>query len=348
MTPTYTAKDEFAMTLKTLMAHGQKREELINKFFAHRDIPVSVDGKVMQKHELIRSETLDGAALLVPDIVRAINEGAQPAIANLSELYYVFNTVSNAVKVPKGNQYSFGSYAAIAGEGSSVTVDNNRLLYTTIDIIKAMSTVEITREMMQDAEVDLIAREISAAGARIGNTMQSIALYNLQSVAAEASSETVTSATTLKEAINAEIANIQANGYVPDRVMLTPKAGAWLRDELTPGYYAGNDPMHLGAVPELYGVKCYVNPIAPATYSSSTYTPGAGTFGGTNGIGAIVYARDKACAVAIRDPVGTDTPFKDVYKDLTALTATCRFGAGAIHKLDTTNHDLNAAVYISY
>lgn len=349
MTQNYTAQQELAMTLKTLMAPNKTtRDDLIEKFFAHRDLPVSVDGKVMQKHELIRSETLDGAALLVPDLVKAINEGSQPAIATMSTLYWVFNTASNQVKVPKGNKNSFGSYAAIVGEGNSTPVDNNRVLNATIDIIKSMSTVEITREMIQDAEFDLISREVSAAGSRIGNTMQSIALYELLNNAAEASAETVTSAKTLKEAINTEIANVQKNGYVVDLIQLSPKAGAWLRDELTPGNYDGNDPMNLSRVPKLYGIKCEVNPIAPATKSGTTYTPGNGTFGGNNGIGAVVYAREKAVGVAIRDPVGTDTPFKDVYKDLTAITATARFGASAIHKLDNVNYDLNAAVYISY
>lgn len=344
----YNAQTELGMTLKTLMAHGSQKEQLIKKFYDTRDLPVSVDGKICQKHELMRSETLDGAAILLPDLVRAINEGAQPAVANLSELYEVINTSSNQVKVPKGNQNSFGSYAPVTPEAASGTVDNNRLLYSMIDIIKPRSIVEITREMIEDSEVDMIAREVSAAGARVGNTMQSIALYELLNNAAEASTETVTSAKTLKEAINMEIANIQKNGYVPDRIMLNPKAGAWLRDELTPGYYAGNDPMHTGAVPELYGIKCFVNPIAPATKSGSDYTPGAGTFGGNSlGIGAVIYAKPKAVTVAIRDPVGTDAPFKDIYRDLTALSASCRFGAAAIHTLDTTNHDLNAAVYIS-
>lgn len=337
------------MTLKTLMAPNKTvREELVTKYFANRDIPVSVDGKLMQKHELIRSETLDGAALLVPDIVRAINEGSQPAITALNNLYWVFNTTSNQVKVPKGTTGSFGSYAEIVSEGSAVTTkENSRVLSSAINIIKGMSTVEITREMIQDNEFDLISREITAAGARIGNTMQSVALYELLNSAAEASTETVTTPSTLKKAINKEIAAIQANGYVPDIIQLTPTAGAWLRDELTPGYYGGNDAMTLSRVPTLYGIKCEVNPIAPATYTSPAYTPGAGAFGDALGVGAVIYAREKAVGVAIRDPVGTDTPFRDIYKDLTAITATARFGAAAIHSLDATTGDLNAAVYIS-
>lgn len=345
---TLTAQQNLARTLQVIMAPNQStKTELINKYFSREDIPVMVDGTPMQKHELLRSETLDGAAILREDIVKAINEGSQPAIATLSDLYYVINTQSNKVKIPKGNKNSFGSYAAIAAEGNGVTVDNNRILYSEVDIIKAMSTVEVTREMIQDAEFDIIAREVAASGARIGNTMQSIALYELVTNAAESSAETVTSAKTLKEAINMEIAKIQKNGYIPDRIVLSPKAGAWLRDELSPGYYSGNDPMTLSRVPTLYGVRCEVVPIAPAT-KSGTYTPGAGTFGSTNGIGAVVYARDKAVGVAIRDAIGTEQPFKDVYKDLTAITTTARFGAGAIHKLDTDNGDVNAAVYISY
>ena len=345
---TLTAQQNLARTLQVIMAPNQStKTELINKYFSREDIPVMVDGTPMQKHELLRSETLDGAAILREDIVKAINEGSQPAIAALSDLYILVNTASNKTKFPKGNQNSFGSYAAIAPEGTSVNVDNNRILYSQVDIIKAMSTVEITREMIQDSEYDMMAREVSAAGARIGNTMQSIALYELITNAAEASGETVTSAKTLKEAINKEIAHIQENGYVPDRIVLSPMAGAWLRDELTPGYYAGNDAMTLSRVPSLYGVRCEVLAIAPATNSAGVYTPGAGKFGSTNNVGAVVYARDKAVGVAIRDPIGTQSPFQDVYRDLTALTATARFGAGAIHELDAVNFDKNAAIYIS-
>lgn len=343
---TYTAEQELAMTLKCLRApNARTRDELAEKFFAHRDLPVSLDGKVMQKHELIRSETLDGAALLRPDLLRAINEGCQPALRNLSELYMTFNTQNNQVKIPKGTTGSFGSYAEVIAEGTAATVDNNRIANAVINIIKTMTTVEITREMEQDAEFDLIAREVSAAGARLGNTMHSVALAELQTNAAIASGETVTNAATLKSAINVELATIQENGYVPDIIQLTPMAGAWLRDELSLGHYAGNDARHLAEVSAMFGVKCVVNPIAPATISSGAYTPGAGTFGGENHIGAIIYAKDKAVAVATRDPIGTETPFKDIYKDLTAITASARFGAAAIHT-NVTN-DKAAAVYIS-
>ena len=341
----FTAEQEFAMTLKTLMApNSATREEYIDKFFANRDIPVSCDGKVMQKHELIRSEALDGASLLRPDLLRTINEGCQPALKNLNELYFTFNTGNNQVKIPKGTTASYGSYAEIINEGQAATVDNSRISHAIIDIIKTMSTVEITREMRQDAEFDLIAREISAAGARLGNTMHSVALYELINNAAVESDETVTDATSLKNAINTELANIQANGYVPDLIQLTPMAGAWLRKELTPGYHPGNDPMHLAEVSRIFGVKCMVNPIAPATKASG-YSPGAGVFGGENGIGVVVYAKDKAVGVAIRDQIGTETPFQDIYKDLTAITASARFGAGAIH--NNTSDDKAAAVYIS-
>ena len=341
----YSAEQELAMTLKVLKAPNKTaREDLIDKFFAHRDIPVAVDGKLTQKHELIRSETLDGNAILIPDLVRAINEGCQPALKNFSELYYTFNTQNNSVKIPKGNASSYGSYAEIVGEGQTASVDNNRILDSVINIIKTRTVVEITREMVQDAEFDLIAREVSAAGARLGNTMHSIALYELITNAATTSEETITDKTTLKSAINVELAHIQEAGYVPDTIQLTPMAGAWLRDELTPGHYQGNDARYLAEVSGMFGVKCIVNPIAPATKSSS-YAPGAGTFGGEKGIGVVIYAKDKAAAVAIRDPVGVDDPQKDIYKDLTALAASARFGAGAIHTAQSG--DKPAAVYIS-
>ena len=343
---TYTAEQELAMTLKCLRApNDHTRNELAEKFFAHRDLPVSLDGKIMQKHELIRSETLDGAALLRPDLLRTINEGCQPALRNLSELYFTFNTQNNQVKIPKGTTGSYGSYAEIIDEGSAATVDNNRVGNAVINIIKTMSTVEITREMEQDAEFDLIAREVSAAGARLGNTMHSIALAELQTNAAVESTQTVTDKATLKSAINVELATIQENGYVPDIIQLTPMAGAWLRDELSLGHYPGTDARHLAEVSAMFGVKCVVNPISPATITAGKYTPGAGTFGGDNHVGAIIYVKDKAVAVATRDPIGTETPFKDIYKDLTAITASARFGAAAIHT-NTTN-DKAAAVYIS-
>ncbi|HJJ47613.1 MAG TPA: phage major capsid protein [Methanocorpusculum sp.] len=349
MTATYNATEELAKTLKVLCAPNKsQRNALIDKYFTGRNLPVMTDEGVKQKHDLLRSETLDGAALLLPDLVRTINKGAQPALASLGDMYTVLNTTSNQVKIPRGNKNSFGSYAPIVAEGASTAVNNDRILYSMIDIIKTRTIAEITREMMRDSEIDIVAYEVEAAGARAANTIQSVALYEMQNNAAATSSETVTSAKTLKEAINAEIANIQKKGYVPDRIMLTPKAGAWLRDELTPGYYDGNDPMKLGAVPTLYGIKCVVNPIAPATYSSPDYTPGNGTFGGTNGIGAIVYAKDKAVAVAMREQIGLDGDFRDVYKDLEAMAVSARFGAGPIHKYDSTNADEAAAVYISY
>jgi len=344
----YNAREELGMSLKTLMASGSQRNELIEKYYS-RDLPVTYDGQQMQKKELMRSETLDGAAVIREDIVKAINEGARPSMNNIADLYYVVNTGSNSVKIPRGTKGSFGSYATIGEEGVGVTVDNNRLLKTNINIIKPMSTVEITREMIQDAEVDIISREIAAAGARIGNTMESVCLKALID-AAEASTETISSAATFKKAVNKEIANVTDNGYVVDRILLTPQAQCLLREDILNSYYEGNEQQTKSMIPMLYGIPIYTTSIKPATINTTTgaITPGAGTFGGTNGVGAVVYAKDKAVAVAIRDAVGTDTPFKDVYKDLTAITATCRFGASKLHFKDTVNDDVEAARYISY
>lgn len=346
----YSARDNLRHTLEVMLApNDYAKNTLIAKYFDGRDMPYSLDGKIIQKHELLRSETLDGAAILQQDIVNAINEGAQPATDTLEMLYWVFNTKSNSVNVPKGSKNRLGSYAPIVPEATATTVNNDRLLSATINIIKSMETVEITSEMVMDSEIDLISREVMAAGARIGNTRQSVALYQLMSVAAEASTESVTTAATFKAAINTEIANIQDNGGIPDRILVTPQAGAALREAFGTGYYQGNDPMMLGSVTAAFGVPVFATAIAPATLSGTTYTPGAGTFGGvTKGWGAIVYAREKAVGVAIRQDVTFDAPFRDVYKDLTALTAVSRFGASAIHKLDTDNGDLSAAAYISY
>jgi len=345
----YSARDNLRHTLEVMLApNDHAKNDLIVKYFDARDMPYSLDGKIVQKHELLRSETLDGAAILREDIVNTINEGAQPATETLDMLYWAYTTKSSSSKVPRGDKNSRGSYAPIVPEGTAIPVSNDRLASAVIPIIKSATIAEITSEMVEDSEYDLITREISNAGARIGNTRQSIALYQLQSVAAQASSESVTSVATLKSAINNEIANLQVKGYIPDRILVTPQAGAALREAFGTGTYQGNDPMMLASVTAAYGVPVFATAIAPATLSGTTYTPGAGTFGGSHGWGVIIYSKPKAVGVAIRNDITFDNPFKDVYKDLTALAVSSRFGASAIHILDEVNNDVNAAVYISY
>jgi len=349
-THTYSARDNLRHTLEVMLApNDYDKNNLIAKYFDGRDLPYSLDGKIVQKHELLRSETLDGAAILQQDIVNAINEGAQPATETLDMLYWAYTTKSSLSKVPRGDKNSRGSYAPIVPEGTPIPVSNNRLAAAEIPIIKSATIAEITSEMVQDSEYDLVTREISDAGVRIGNTRQSIALYQLQSVAAQASSESVTSVATLKTAINNEIANLQVKGYIPDRILVTPQAGAALREAFGTGYYQGNDPMMLGSVTAAFGVPVFATAITPATRSGSVYSPGVGTFGGSEkGWGVIVYSKSKAVGVAIRNDITFDNPFKDVYKDLTALAVSSRFGASAIHILDVDNNDVNAAVYISH
>lgn len=353
MPNTMTARENLVHTLEILNAPNTTRKHhLIAKYIEPYDIPVIVDGQVTQKHALLRSETLDGAAILRQDVIAAVNEGAKPASEALSTLYDTIRTKSNSVKIPKGTKGTLSSYASIYAEGATIGVDNHRMKSAEISIIKVADIVEITREMLADSEFDIMAREASAAGTRVGNSMLSIALEKLLTGARD-SDETVSSAATLKSAINNEIAAIEDDGYIPTTIQLTPKANAMLRDAMLTGYYAGNEPMTMGKVPTLYGIPVYTTTIKPAAEvgetGSEVYTPGAGTFGGTtNHVGVVIYAKDKATTVAIREDIGFDQPFKDIYKDLTATKVSARLGAVAVHVDDTTNDDVAAAVYISY
>lgn len=352
---TMTARENLVHTLEILNAPNTTRKHhLIAKYIEPYDIPVVVDGQIMQKHALLRSETLDGAAILRQDVIAAVNEGAKPASESLSTLYDTIRTRSNSVKIPKGTKGTLSSYASIYSEGEPIGVDNHRMKSAEISIIKVADIIEITREMLADAEFDIMAREASAAGTRVGNSMLSIALDKLLT-GAKVSTETVSSAATLKTAINNEIAAIEANGYIPTTIQVTPKANAMLRDAILTGYYAGNEAMTLGKVPTLYGLPVYTSTIKPAATvegaeeaDPDVYTPGAGTFGGTNNVGVVIYAKDKATTVAIREDIGFDQPFKDIYKDLTATKVSARMGAAAVHIDDTTNDDVAAAVYIKY
>lgn len=356
MTPiAISARENLVHTLEILHAPNDTRKHhLIAKYVEPYDMPVVVDNKILQKHALLRSETLDGTAILRQDVIAAVNEGAKPASETLSTLYDTIRTRSNSVKIPKGTKGTYSSYAKIYAEGETIGVDNSRLKAATIEIIKVADIVEITREMQNDAEFDLMAREASAAGSRVGNSMLSITLEKLLA-GAKVSAETVSSAATLKSAINNEIAAIEDAGYIPTTIQVTPKANAMLRDAMLTGYYAGNEPMTMGKVPTLYGIPIYTSTIRPAaTVGGATqsdpgiYTPGAGTFGGTNRVGVVIYAKDKATTVAIREDIGFDQPFKDIYKDLTATKVSARLGATTVHRDDSANDDVAAAVYISY
>lgn len=346
---TITARENLARTLAVVFApNTSTKHELVDKYFGRENIPVLVDGAPMQKHELLRSNDLDGAAILREDLIAAVNEGAQPMSETLTLLYNTIRTNSNKVKIPKGVKGALGSYATIVPEGTAIPVDNHRLKAAEIDIVKVADVVEITREMQRDAEFDIMAREANASGVRVGNSMLSIALGKLLD-GARVSTETAGSAAALKTAINNEIANIQNGGYIPDAIQLTPKAHALLRDAILSGYYAGNEPMAFGKIPTLYGIPVYTTTIAPAAGVGETdpvYTPGAGTFGGANGVGVLVYAKDKASCVAIREDIGYEQPFKDIYKDITALQVSARLGATGVHVLDTDAGEPAAAAYI--
>jgi HK97 family phage major capsid protein len=287
--------------------------------------------KVVPVRELLQTESIVGTTLVPAQVLATVVDGAEP-VKCMREMVPIYNAKGQrSVVVPLGET---GTYAAEVAEGAAAEDDEITYSSATHTVKKYVSKPSITEEMIADGQWDVIAVETAKAGARLENTLNREALSTL--LEGSGDEIDVSGSNVGLKAVAKAMAEMMANGFRADRLVLHPTAMGYIMEEFTPagGYYAVGDQTISGTLPaNILGMKVGVCGIAD---NSSTYTWGYGTDGY---MGMLLLDSMHCGAVAMNQDM-TLTQFDDVIKGIKSFKAMMRFGVAT--------HHANAAERVEY
>lgn len=283
-----------------------------------RELTTWHNGKVVPVRELLQTESIVGTTLVPAQVLATVVDGAEPQKC-MRELVPIYNAKGQrSVVIPLGET---GTYAAEVAEGAAAEDDEVTYSSATHTIKKYVSKPSITEEMVADGQWDVIAHETAKAGARLENTFNHFVLGTLLQGSGD---EIDVSATNVGlKAVAKAMAEMMANGFKADRLVLHPTAMGYIMEEFTPagGYYAVGDQTISGTLPAtILGMKVGV---CGTTTSSTSYTWGYGT----DGYMGMLLLDSMHCGGAAINQDITLEKFDDPLRGIKSFKAFMRFGA---------------------
>jgi HK97 family phage major capsid protein len=310
--------------------YNDRRRTIIEREIP-RDLTHEHDGRVVNVRELLQTESIVGTTLVPAQVLATVIDGAEP-VKCMRELVPLFDAKGKrSVVIPLGET---GTYAAEVAEGAEAEDDEVTYTAATHTIKKYVSKPRITEEMIADGQWDVAAHETFKAGARLENVLNQQAL----SVLLEGSGDEFDASASdvgLKAMAKA-YAEMMANGFKADAVVIHPTAMGYLLPELMPvgGYYQVSDTTVSGVLPSsILGMKAGVCGVAD---TSDTYTWGYGT----DGYMGMLLLDSKSCGGIAMNQDVTLTEFDDPLKGLKSFKCMMRFGVAT--------HHANAAERVEY
>lgn len=194
-------------------------------------------------------------------------------------------------KREKLTEYVGRPTVATVAEGAPKTATGAEYAQVTLDIVKAAATVMYTTELIEDAVEDptvLINNDVRAAFAdyvdsnALGRNAAGTIVGSFNSELSETTQtvELGTAGDALATAVSAAMALVEANGYVPNGVILANDARAHLRNARGPGDNA--------ATPLYTPGGAFTQPVSELWGLALRYTTNLQTFAGAAAAGRVV------------------------------------------------------------
>jgi hypothetical protein len=315
------------------LAHGpynDRRKEIVDKEIP-RELTTYQGDNIVKVRELLQTESIVGTTLVPAQVLATVIDGAEPEKC-MRSMIPIFNAKGQrSLVVPLGET---GTYAAEVAEGAAAEDDEVTYTAATHTVKKYVSKPSITEEMIADGQWDVVAHEVSKAGARLENTFNHVTLGTLLDGSGDEIDASATNVGVV--AVTSAMAEMMANGFKPDRIVLHPTAAGWvLRDMLpTGGYFPVGDQTASGLLPpSLLGMK---PGICGTTTSAGSYTWGYGT----DGYIGMLLLDSRSCGAAAMNQDITLTEFDDVIRGIKSFKCMMRFGVAT--------HQAYAAERIEY
>lgn len=302
--PTWIGEDQFKSLEFTTDEHGIKPNSKLTK------------------KELLKATTIETTTLLQEEVLRTVQEGAEPARC-FRDILPLTNINSYSLRVVKGEA---GRYAELIPEGSIFTQKTQN--YTKVDIAvnKYGEMPVITNEMVDDCLFDIIDLELRKAGAAVENRLNRECLGELLTDCTTTTAISPAGTHIAVSDIAKAIADVQAINRYPNVLVTHPTAQGYLLQDSNLVYvaYAGQDrTLKTGQLPTLLGLRPY----------NSTITDAAGIWGnttaGTNVSALILDTTAPVAMIAMRDDISVGQ-YEDPIHDLQQIIVKMRFGVDTI------------------
>ena len=286
-----------------------RRAEIVNTI--PRELGAWYDGKIEPVRELLLSTSIESTNLVQTEIAATVVEGAEP-YKIMRQALNVLPMNAATLDIPVGE---VGSYAREVAEGAEVPISTQDYSKVTFTAKKIAERPVITDEMVADALYPVIELELRKAGAKLENKINQMAIVELVNNSSANEHDTNGSNQGIK-AIAAAVAKVEADGFMPDRIVMCPGFKAGLMAEFVPTGFSGADTVMTGKLPNLLGLQAFVSNVVHTTAASWAY--------GTNeDLGAVVFDSQNSTMLGIRQDI-TVKRYDDVVRMLQGTVVSAR------------------------
>ena len=288
---------------------GRALERAVSKI--PRELGTVFDGKVEPVRELLLTTAIESTNLIQTEMYKTVVEGAEP-FKVMRQALNVLPMGAATLDIPVGEA---GSYAREVAEGAEVPISTQDYSKVTFTAKKIAERPVITDEMVADALYPVIELELRKAGAKLENKINQMAIVELVDNSSANEHDTNGSNQGIK-AIAAAVAKVEADGFMPDRIVMCPGFKAGIMAEFVPTGYSGADTVMTGKLPNLLGLQAFVSNVVHTTAASWAY--------GTNeDLGAVVFDSQNSTMLGIRQDI-TVKRYDDVVRMLQGTVVSAR------------------------
>lgn len=301
-------------------ANNSERTRILNK-----DSTQEILGLGNKEYKaLLQSETANTTTLVQEEVYRQISEGAEP-FKVMRNILPIIKTDTYSVRVVKGET---GTYAEELAEAANIPIDNQVYTKEDISIYKIGTRPLITNELVEDCLWDIIALELSKAGARMENKLNRDCLLEILTDTTAGTSDVDPEGTHLAVTDIAKArADVESNNYLPNTLILHPSAEGYLLQDSNLVYaaWAGTaQSLHTANIPKLMG-------LTPYTLSVTTGDTGHvwGSTDASNNYNGIIMDSAAHTYLAMRRDLQVEQ-YDDPIHDIVGMACTMRYGVSTI------------------
>ena len=274
--------------------------------------------------ELLLAEELDSGVLIQKEVYRTIHEAMDPTrcmrdalpTIKTNKMYLRYPVVENGIV-----------YAPKVPEATDIPMaETENLKFAEFRVFKYGIRPVITREMVEDAEYDVIARQLKQAGEQLENGLNLAALEMLMAEA-DHDNDIITEEDVATVADIGEcIYKLKSKKFLPDTMVMSPLFEAMLLNDvhLLSAPYPNEKAFRAGDIGKpILGLNLFSTNVDA---KNALFT-----FGGKNSQDplALIYDYDQAGMILMREELRVER-YSDPIKDLVGMSATMRFGVGKI------------------
>jgi hypothetical protein len=261
--------------------------------------------------------------LVLREIIGTVVEGAKSR-ESARKVLPIINTASNTCRVTYGASPS-GQYSGYTAEGATIPIDSIRFSSTNITVQKAAIRVPITKELIEDAQFDVIELELKKAGAKLENQLNREAINTMLNGISGPDDIDPNGTHIGTYDIGVAKGEVDENGWTADTLLLHPQALGWLIDETNIGDITDGNNKVIGL--DTHILDATTNGISG---SSDNYAFWDNTDSGYHYYGLVFDSKNYA-VIVMRDDIST-SKIEDPVNDLTDLIIKMRFGVGVLNK----------------